>query len=296
MSTPVTLHIYHVSTNSTVGAVNEYLEAIGTGAFHAGVEVNGVEYSYGYAPDRTGVFTCAPKGCKAHVYKDSLDMGATSKSASEIDEIIEEMKEDWPGFEYDLLRRNCCLFSKALVDKLGVGPVPTWVTNLAAAGATLHDGILKGKEIADKAAVMARAKAGEFDAKYNISGTVSAGAKEVMLAAGRFDEEYKVREKAFAAAVAIKAKAGELHQAAKDKAAEIHKDADADGDGAVSAAEMKLYLKEQLRTTHEKALQAAKDLHKSVDKDGDGKITFEEAKSFATEKAGHCGCEACTVQ
>ena len=73
--------------------MNEYLEAIGTGAFHAGVEVNGVEYSYGYAPDRTGVFTCAPKGCKAHVYKDSLDMGATSKSASEIDEIIEEMKE-----------------------------------------------------------------------------------------------------------------------------------------------------------------------------------------------------------
>ena len=93
MSNPVTLHIYHVSTNATVGTVNEYLEAIGTGAFHAGVEVKGVEYSYGYAPDRTGVFTCAPKGCKAHVYKESLDMGATSKTDSEIDEIIEEMKE-----------------------------------------------------------------------------------------------------------------------------------------------------------------------------------------------------------
>eukprot|EP00439_Symbiodinium_sp_Y106_P020512 s3687_g2.t1 len=296
MPTPVTLHIYHVSTNSTVGTVNEYLEAIGTGAFHAGVEVNGVEWSYGYAPDRTGVFSNPPKGCKAHVYKDSLDMGETSKTEKEIDEILEQLKEDWPGFEYDLLRRNCCLFSKEFVEQLGTGPVPGWVTNLAAAGATLHDGILKGKEIADKAAVMARAKAGEIDAKYNISGKVTAGAKEVMLAAGRFDEEYKVREKAFAAAVAVKAKAGELHQAAKDKAAEIHKDADADGDGVVSAEEMKAYLKEQLRASHEKALKAAKDLHSSVDKDGDGKITFEEAKSFATEKAGHCGCEACTVQ
>lgn len=225
-----------------------------------------------------------------------MDMGETSKTEAEIDEILEQLKEDWPGFEYDLLRRNCCLFSKEFVEKLGTGPVPGWVTNLAAAGATLHDGILKGKEIADKAAVMARAKAGEIDAKYNISGKVSAGAKEVMLAAGRFDEEYKVREKAFAAAVAVKAKAGELHQAAKDKAAEMHKDADADGDGVVSAEEMKAYLKEQLRTSHEKAMKAAKDLHSSVDKDGDGKITFEEAKSFATEKAGHCGCEACTVQ
>ena len=37
----VTLHIYHVSTDSRVGSINEYLEAMGTGAFHAGVEVNG---------------------------------------------------------------------------------------------------------------------------------------------------------------------------------------------------------------------------------------------------------------
>ena len=93
MPTPVTLHIYHVSTNSTVGTVNEYLEAIGTGAFHAGVEVNGVEWSYGYAPDRTGVFSNPPKGCKAHVYKDSLDMGETSKTEKEIDEILEQLKE-----------------------------------------------------------------------------------------------------------------------------------------------------------------------------------------------------------
>mmetsp|Transcript_11040 Transcript_11040/g.26563 ORF Transcript_11040/g.26563 Transcript_11040/m.26563 type:complete len:298 (-) Transcript_11040:20-913(-) len=291
MSTPVTVHIYHVSTDSKVGAINEYLEAIGTGAFHAGVEVKGVEYSYGYAPDRTGVFQCPPKGCKAHVYKESLDMGSTSKTESEIDEIIEEMKEDWPGFEYDLLRRNCCVFSKTLVEKLGVGPMPSWVTNLAAAGATISDGILKGKEIADKSLIMAKAKAGEIDAKYNISGTVTAAAKEVMTAAGRFDEEYKVREKAFAAAVAMQAKAGELAGAAKDKAAAMHKDADADGDGQVSAAEMKLYLKKQLQTTHEKAMQAARDLHKSVDKDGDGKITFEEAKTFAGEKAGACGCD-----
>ena len=175
---PVTLHIYHVSTDSRVGAINEYLEAMGTGAYHAGVEVNGKEWSYGYSPDNTGVFSCPPKGCKAHVYKDSLDMGETEKSKAEIESILDEMRGTWLGIDYDLLKKNCCIFSKELVDKLGVGPVPSWVTNLAAAGATLHQGILQGKEYADKAAIMAKAKAGEFDAKYDISGKTKAAAKD----------------------------------------------------------------------------------------------------------------------
>ena len=89
MAIPVTLHIYHVSTDSRVGAVNEYLEAMGTGAFHAGVEVNGKEWSYGYSPDGSGVFSCSPKGCKAHVYKDSLEMGECQKSSAEIEAIIQ---------------------------------------------------------------------------------------------------------------------------------------------------------------------------------------------------------------
>ena len=41
--------------------------------------------------------------------------------------IAAPFKEDWPGFEYDLLRRNCCLFSKEFVEQLGTGPVPGWV-------------------------------------------------------------------------------------------------------------------------------------------------------------------------
>lgn len=175
---PVTLHIYHVSTDSRVGKINEYLEAMGTGAYHAGVEVNGKEWSYGYTPDNTGVFPCPPKGCKAHVYKESIDMGETEKSKTDIDNIIEELKENWLGIDYDLLHKNCCLFSAEFVKKLGVGPVPSWVTNLAAAGATLHHGILQGKEYADKAAIMAKAKAGEFDAKYDISGKTKAAAKD----------------------------------------------------------------------------------------------------------------------
>ncbi|CAL1171941.1 unnamed protein product [Cladocopium goreaui] len=283
---PVTLHIYHVSTDSRVGKINEYLEAMGTGAYHAGVEVNAKEWSYGYTPDNTGVFPCPPKGCKAHVYKESIDMGETEKSKTEIDNIIEEMKENWLGIDYDLLHKNCCLFSAELVKKLGVGPVPSWVTNLAAAGATLHHGILQGKEYADKAAIMAKAKAGEFDAKYDISGKTKAAAKEVLEAAGRFDEQYRVRERAVLAAAAAQAKAGELGKAAQEHAAALHKEMDKDGDGQVSVDELRAYLKNKAAAAHA-----------AIDKDGDGKITFDEAKSYAADRAGQCGCAAdCTVQ
>jgi len=276
-----------VSTDSRVGAINEYLEAMGTGAFHAGVEVNGAEWSYGYTPDNTGVFSCPPKGCKAHVYKDSIEMGDTPKSSGEIKSIIEKLKAEWLGMDYDLLRKNCCIFSKELCDQLGVGEkFPSWVVNLAAAGATVHDGILKGKEYADKAAIMAKAKAGEFDEKYNISGTAKAAAKEVLEAAGKFDEQYKVREKAMYAAAAAQAKAGELGKAAQEHAAAVHKEMDKDGDGQVSTEELRAYLKEKMNKAHA-----------AVDRDGDGKITFDEAKMYATDRAGACACGSdCSLQ
>ena len=43
--------------------MNDGLHCLGTGAYHVGVEVNGVEYAYGMhnMPGITGIFTCAPK-------------------------------------------------------------------------------------------------------------------------------------------------------------------------------------------------------------------------------------------
>jgi len=279
MPIPVTLHIYDVSTDTRVGQINEYLEAIGTGAFHGGVEVAGKEWSYGYVPDGTGVFSGDPKSCSAHKYRESLDMGETDLSEEEIEVVLEELKGDWPGFEYDLLRRNCVLFSAEFVQRLGVGPVPSWVTNLAGAAATLQDGVMAAKEQANYMAIIAKAKAAEIDEQYQIGTTVKWGAKQFLDAAGRFDEEYKVREKAFAAQVS-----------AQKKAAELAPDADADGDGIIDAEEAKAFLKTKFTSTTDalKAKYAA--LKKAVDKDGDGKITMEEAKSHVVEQANQCGC------
>lgn len=120
--------------------VNCIFRALGTGAFHTGVEVYGQEWSYGFSDQRhSGVFCCTPKSCNIHTYREAVEMGQTTLSPGEIKTLIEELARAWPGKEYDLLRRNCCHFTDELSRRLGVGPLPYWVTNLASAGASLID-------------------------------------------------------------------------------------------------------------------------------------------------------------
>mmetsp|Transcript_40574 Transcript_40574/g.128906 ORF Transcript_40574/g.128906 Transcript_40574/m.128906 type:complete len:252 (-) Transcript_40574:107-862(-) len=153
MPSDVTLHIYHVGRSSHVGLVNEYLEAIGTGAFHGAVEVYGREYSYGSQVLGTGVFDCYPQQCTTHRYWKSVPMGTTALSKAEVRLLLLRLKREWLGRHYDVLRRNCCTFCDEFCQELGVGPVPDWVTNLAATGAALSDG-----------AMSAAASAGQYTA------------------------------------------------------------------------------------------------------------------------------------
>ncbi|CAE7323226.1 unnamed protein product [Symbiodinium natans] len=140
---PVTVHIYDVTGNGAVQQLNQVFRAVGTGAFHAGVEVYGREYSFGYSDDGgSGIFDCEPKECSSHTYREAVDVGSTRLSADEVAAVLDCMASDWPGCGYDLLRRNCCSFCDALCIELGVGPMPTWVSNLAAAGASLSDAAL----------------------------------------------------------------------------------------------------------------------------------------------------------
>eukprot|EP00928_Gymnodinium_smaydae_P074277 TRINITY_DN57344_c0_g1_i1.p1 TRINITY_DN57344_c0_g1~~TRINITY_DN57344_c0_g1_i1.p1 ORF type:complete len:358 (+),score=33.65 TRINITY_DN57344_c0_g1_i1:46-1119(+) len=137
----VTLHVYDVSTESVVSAANLVLKTIGTGAFHAAVEIGGVEWSYGYndSETRTGVFDCEPKKCDMHIYRESIEMGRTNLSSDEVDELLYRLQKEWLGHQYDLLRRNCCVFSDTFCQELGVGPIPARIRNLAAAGGKLVD-------------------------------------------------------------------------------------------------------------------------------------------------------------
>ena len=58
-------------------AVNDSCNYFGTGAYHVGVEVNGVEYAYGGNNIRgmSGIFTCVPKESPGYDYRDTIDFG-----------------------------------------------------------------------------------------------------------------------------------------------------------------------------------------------------------------------------
>jgi len=113
-------------------------------ALPSGVEIFGSEWSFGGeradANLESGVFFCAPRGCTAHVYREAVPMGRTSLSMKEVHDLLRRLMEQWSSHEYDPLRQNCCHFSDSLCQALGVGSIPSWVTSLAALGASLWRG------------------------------------------------------------------------------------------------------------------------------------------------------------
>lgn len=121
---------------------NGVLCKIGTGAFHAGVEVYGREYSFGHRSDRSsGVVWTRPRGAEGHAFREAIDLGAVVLSKSQVARLVGRMADEWPGREYDLFRRNCCHFCEELCGHLGVARVPEYVFSLAAAGAKIRDGV-----------------------------------------------------------------------------------------------------------------------------------------------------------
>merc|ERR1740121_2729862 len=114
---------------------NTVLRACGTGAFHCGVEVHDREWSY----EGVGVFCCWPKRWEADAYFESLEMGITMLSEGEVLRVLEKLEAaEWTGPAYDILLHNCCHFSNALLQCLGVASLPDWVTNLAVVAATVR--------------------------------------------------------------------------------------------------------------------------------------------------------------
>lgn len=136
----VQLHIYDLSGSRMVSHANKLFRSLGTGVFHAAVEVYGLEWSFGFSPSGSGVFCCPPKTCELHHYRESIDLGITDVSEEDFDRIVERLKLRWQGRHYDMLYQNCCHFCDNLAKALGVDPLPDWVNNLAAAGATLDRG------------------------------------------------------------------------------------------------------------------------------------------------------------
>lgn len=111
--------------------MNAVIGIVGLGAYHAGVEVAGDEWCFGYSPTGSGVCSHPPRENHQHTYKETLSLGFTGKSRREIDDILASLKEEYWGSAYHPVTKNCCHFAAAFLGQLGVEGLPFWVQRLA---------------------------------------------------------------------------------------------------------------------------------------------------------------------
>jgi len=141
----VFLHVYDVEED--LRAMNHFLAfsmedvALG-GAFHAGVEVFGNEWSYG----ALGVQADPPRSIEGHAYRCSILLGQTELTPEQVATELVQLCQVWRGKDYDMLDKNCCSFATRLCTALGVSPMPPWVDRFARMlrqGRTAGRGVLK---------------------------------------------------------------------------------------------------------------------------------------------------------
>lgn len=135
----VWLNVYDLNAtggNEYITGINTFSEALGFGAFHSGVAVEGVgEWGYGYSEKGTGVFRCKIKECMPGrcKFRKTILLGETCKSAYMIFKTVEKMAKssEWQGDNYDVTRRNCNHFSNALAIAIVGSEIPSWVNRTA---------------------------------------------------------------------------------------------------------------------------------------------------------------------
>jgi hypothetical protein len=155
----VRLNIYDVSQSESVQKLNSIFAHQNAplkllGVFHAGVEVDGLEWSFGYIVKQTGVVCSKPREHRQHHYRQTLELRPTQLDPDKIAQIISELIEEYPGEGYDLLRRNCCHFADDFCQRLGIGNIPGWVYRLARIAANVDTVLKKAQAIRQTARSM----------------------------------------------------------------------------------------------------------------------------------------------
>lgn len=124
----VRLNVYHLNDSwCQSNQISSQFFGIG-GAFHAGIEVHGLEWSYG----DEGITCSEPRFHQVHVFHESIPMGETDLSNDEVIRLIDDLQDEWLGEDYNMLENNCCNFSDALSQELVGEPIPAWVLRFPA--------------------------------------------------------------------------------------------------------------------------------------------------------------------
>ena len=75
-----------------------------------------------------------------HTYRESVYLGDARLKPPQVKAILATMTPNWYGPTYDLIRKNCCSFSNAFAQKLGVDmPITEHVYHVLHRGRPLHE-------------------------------------------------------------------------------------------------------------------------------------------------------------
>lgn len=96
--------------------MNNYIQALGIGIYHCGIEVYGVEYGYGGHPfPFSGIFEMSPRDSEelgeTFRFKETIEIGKTDFNKAEIEQIVVLLGRDFRGIDYHLMNKNCNSFS-----------------------------------------------------------------------------------------------------------------------------------------------------------------------------------------
>lgn len=134
----VTLHVYDVANtenenlNGFLKVVNNVAREIRAGGiYHGAIEIYGYEWSFGYCPHGSGVYRVLPKSNQMYTYRESMPLGSTDLTKTELKTKIQELQREWAGSSYDLVARNCNHFCAELCERLGCEPLPGWLNRFA---------------------------------------------------------------------------------------------------------------------------------------------------------------------
>mmetsp|Transcript_14753 Transcript_14753/g.29090 ORF Transcript_14753/g.29090 Transcript_14753/m.29090 type:complete len:255 (+) Transcript_14753:134-898(+) len=129
----VWLHVYDLGPLS--GRLNDLvLRGANLGAFHCGVEVLGVEWSFqGFHgawddPTISGVIWNEPRLHPNFLYRESVALGYTPLNREAVSEVLDRLRREWSASSYHLVSHNCLAFAEEFVSALGASELlPAWV-------------------------------------------------------------------------------------------------------------------------------------------------------------------------
>jgi hypothetical protein len=129
--------VYHLGTDTLNSFINLFTDK--TGIYHVGIEMLGVEWSYGYCEEGCGIFAVEPGKCSLGPFKESVHLGRSQLDVDKIIKVLHELSLNWIGRDYDIANKNCVVFSSDLLNKiLPNGHLPSYAAAMTNIGQSIY--------------------------------------------------------------------------------------------------------------------------------------------------------------